>query len=164
MLRRFKIDELPQFWNVLTGQMSLVGPRPNVAAEVAMYTELERALLETRPGITDLSSIVFADLGEILEHVSDANREYNLKVRPWKSRLGLHYIANQSLGMDAAILALTALSYVRRKWAREGVAKLLVRSGANTELVEVARRISPLTACPPPGATESNWEAAISYR
>ena len=65
-IRKFKLDELMQLWNVLIGDMSLVGPRPNVRSETDMYTPVERKLLTVRPGITDLASIVFSDEGEIL--------------------------------------------------------------------------------------------------
>jgi len=67
LIRKLKLDELSQLWNVLKGDMSLVGPRPNVPREVALYTKEEDHLLDVRPGITDISSIVFADEGEILD-------------------------------------------------------------------------------------------------
>ena len=66
-IRRYKLDELIQLWNVLIGDMSLVGPRPNVKTETDLYTDVEEGLLSVRPGITDFSSIVFSDEGEILE-------------------------------------------------------------------------------------------------
>ena len=71
ILRRAKLDELPQLWNVLTGDMSLVGPRPQVEPDAALYTAEERRLFDVRPGITDLASIVFADEGEILAGSAD---------------------------------------------------------------------------------------------
>ena len=64
-IRRFKLDELTQLWNVLIGDMSLVGPRPNVKRETDLYTSVEKKLLFVKPGITDISSIVFSDEGEI---------------------------------------------------------------------------------------------------
>ena len=69
-LRAFKVDEIPQLWNVLKGDMSLVGPRPNVERETDAYTSVERCLLSVKPGITDISSIVFSDLNEILWDIS----------------------------------------------------------------------------------------------
>ena len=66
-IRATKLDELPQLWNVLKGEMSLVGPRPNVKYETDMYTHIEKKLLSVKPGITDFSSIIFSDEGEILE-------------------------------------------------------------------------------------------------
>src|SRR5258706_11897139 len=65
-IRRYKLDELTQLWNVLLGDMSLVGPRPNVKRETDLYTEVEKGLLAAQPGITDFSSIIFSDEGEIL--------------------------------------------------------------------------------------------------
>src|SRR5690606_23070992 len=81
-VRRYKLDELTQLYNVLTGDMSLVGPRPNVETAVALYTDEERRLLEVRPGVTDLASIVFADEGEILRGRPDPDEEYDRRVRP----------------------------------------------------------------------------------
>ena len=96
-IRRYKLDELIQLWNVLIGDMSLVGPRPNVKNETDLYTDVEKRLLLVRPGITDFSSIVFSDEGEILEGKKDPDLSYNQLIRPWKSRLGLAYIENQSI-------------------------------------------------------------------
>ena len=96
-IRRYKLDEFTQLWNVLIGDMSLVGPRPNVVSDTDLYTDIEKGLLVVRPGITDFSSIVFSDEGEILEGREDPDLSYNQLIRPWKSRLGLIYIKNQSL-------------------------------------------------------------------
>ena len=76
-IRRFKIDELTQLWNVFLGQMSLVGPRPQLERDVNIYTSEERHLLDVRPGITDIVSIVIADEGSILASRVDTEREYN---------------------------------------------------------------------------------------
>lgn len=151
ILRKFKLDELPQFWNVLKGDMSLVGPRPNVAREVELYTSEEQRMLALRPGITDFSSIVFSDLGDLLAGSADPNIAYNQLVRPWKSRLILHYLDHRSLRVDLALVALTALSIVSSDRARAGVTALLQATDAPPELVEISRRISPLEPTPPPG-------------
>ena len=100
IIRRYKLDELVQLWNVLKGDMSLVGPRPNVKAEVDLYTDVEKELLSVKPGITDLSSIVFSDEGKILENKEDPDLTYNQLIRPWKSRFGLIYIKHQSILLD----------------------------------------------------------------
>jgi len=71
LIRKYKLDEFSQLWNVLKGDMSLVGPRPNVEREVVLYTDEERHLLDVRPGVTDLASIVFSDEGEILAGSED---------------------------------------------------------------------------------------------
>ena len=156
-LRKFKIDELPQFWNVLIGDMSLVGPRPNVGREVQKYTAEERRGLALRPGITDISSIVFSDLADILAGSTDPNRDYERLVRPWKSRLMLHYLDHQSVALDFALLALTAIGIFSKPLACRGVAALLSGTGASAELVAVARRDMPLAPAAPPGLERVNF-------
>ena len=116
-IRRFKIDELTQLWNVFLGQMSLVGPRPQVERDVNIYTSEERHLLDVRPGITDFASIVFADEGSILAGRVDPDLAYNQLIRPWKSRLGLLYVRHRTLWIDfklivATIIAVLALSLI----------------------------------------------------
>src|SRR3954462_3113519 len=109
-LRRGKLDELPQMVNVLRGDMSLVGPRPQVAWDVARYTEDERRLLEVPPGITDWASIVFRDEGGILAGRDDPDRAYDELIRPRKIELGLAYVAHRGVRTDLRILWLTALA------------------------------------------------------
>lgn len=151
-LRKGKLDELPQLWNVLTGDMSLVGPRPQVRADVNLYTEQESRMLEARPGITDLASIVFADEGEILAGSSDPDLLYNQIIRPWKSRLVLLYLENQSFFRDLQILWITALALFSRPRALRAVTLLIDAFGATEKLKTMARRRVPLEAWPPPGA------------
>jgi lipopolysaccharide/colanic/teichoic acid biosynthesis glycosyltransferase len=110
MLRRWKLDELPQFYNVLVGDMSLVGPRPQVPSEVSRYTARERALLTVKPGITDWASIVFRDEGGILAGHDDPDLAYDLLIRPRKIALGLAYVEDHNLRVDVQILVLTALA------------------------------------------------------
>jgi len=141
-------------WNVLKGDMSLVGPRPNVERETASYTVVERRLLTVRPGITDFASIVFADEGEILAGRADPDLAYNQLIRPWKSRLGLFYVDHASMLLDLRLIWLTALAVVSRPRALKAVARLLERLGADEELVRIARRLEPLVPYPPPGADE----------
>ncbi len=155
LVRRFKLDELPQLWNVLRGEMSFVGPRPNVARETALYTADEKDLLRVRPGITDLASIVFADEGEILRGSADPDLQYNQLIRPWKSRLGLLYVRHpRRIRLDVAIIWLTLVSAVDRARALDAVAQLVRRLGGGAELAEVAARRGPLRPAPPPGAGE----------
>ena len=153
-VRRYKLDELMQLWNVLKGDMSLVGPRPNVERETRMYTAEERRLLGVRPGVTDFASIVFSDEGEILEGHADPDLAYNQLIRPWKSRLGLFYVERQGVLLDLSLVGLTALAIVSRETALRGVAQLLASLGAPRELAEVATRFAPLQPTPPPGANE----------
>lgn len=154
IIRRFKLDELMQLWNVVRGDMSLVGPRPQVPRDVALYTAEERGLLSVRPGITDFASIVFADEGEILAGADDPDLRYQQIIRPWKSRMGLQYVAARTLWLDVRLVLATALNVVSRRRALGWVANLLARSGADTTVVTVARRRAPLEPAPPPGETE----------
>jgi lipopolysaccharide/colanic/teichoic acid biosynthesis glycosyltransferase/nucleoside-diphosphate-sugar epimerase len=151
-LRRAKLDELPQLWNVLRGDMSLVGPRPQVEPDAALYTVEERRLFEVRPGITDLASIVFADEGEILEGADDPDLRYNQSIRPWKSRLALLYLERRSFALDLKILSLTLLAAISRKGALAGVARLLDAWNADSLLRRMAARQEPLLVWPSPGA------------
>lgn len=153
-LRRYKIDELPQLWNILRGEMSLVGPRPQIDREVAIYTSVERGLLATRPGITDFSSIVFSDLAEIVANAPDANIAYNQLVRPWKSRLGLFYIKHSSIILDIALILLTAVAIISKPHAFSGIVWLLAKLEAPEELIKVCRRDKPLTPTAPIGSEE----------
>lgn len=106
-LRKYKLDELPQFTNVLKGEMSLVGPRPEVLSEVERYTPEERRLLTVAPGITDWASIQFHNEGEILKGAADPHKAYRQLIRPEKIRLGLEYVRNHSLLIDLKILRAT---------------------------------------------------------
>jgi lipopolysaccharide/colanic/teichoic acid biosynthesis glycosyltransferase len=161
-LRKAKLDELPQLWNVLKGDMSLVGPRPQVRSDVNLYTKEEWRMLEARPGITDLASIVFADEGEILAGSSDPDLLYNQIIRPWKSRLALLYLENQSFLRDLQILWLTALALFSRRRALRAMSLLVDAFGAGEKLKTMAARQRPLEAWPPPGAETvvSRYEAA----
>ena len=107
LLRRYKLDELPQLLNVVKGEMSLVGPRPEVLQEVVLYTEEEKRLLEVRPGITDWASIRFRNEGEILRGSADPHAAYREKIRPEKIRLGLEYVERRSFLTDCKIIVRT---------------------------------------------------------
>lgn len=106
-LRRYKLDELPQLLNVLRGEMSFVGPRPQVQWAVDLYTEEERRVLTVRPGLTDYASLKFADEGEILKGSTNPDKDYMEKIHPEKMRLGLEYIEKQSLWTDLYIIVQT---------------------------------------------------------
>lgn len=107
LLRQWKLDELPQLVNVLRGEMSLVGPRPQVAQDVARYTPAERDLLRVKPGITDWASVLFRNEGAILSGHGDPDRAYDELIRPRKIELGLAYVLSRSLRTDLQILWLT---------------------------------------------------------
>jgi lipopolysaccharide/colanic/teichoic acid biosynthesis glycosyltransferase len=154
-IRRFKLDEIPQLWNVLKGEMSLVGPRPNVERETVLYTTDEKRLLSVRPGITDLASIVFADEGEILQGSADPDLKYNQVIRPWKSRLGLLYVdARPGVATDLRVILLTVRGALDRPAALAGVYRIASELGASSELLAIITRQQPLPAAAPPGASE----------
>ena len=153
-IRNYKLDELTQLWNVLKGDMSLVGPRPNVKRETDLYTSQEKRLLSVKPGITDFASIVFSDEGEILADKSDPDIAYNQLIRPGKSRLGLFYIEHKNIVVDLLLIALTALAIVSKQRSLKAVVRLLKLIHAPQDLLELAAREKPLTPQPPPGATE----------
>lgn len=153
VVRRFKLDELPQLWNVLVGDMSLVGPRPQVETDASLYTAEERRMLTVRPGITDPASIVFADEGEILAGAPDPDLLYNQIIRPWKSRLALLSAGHGTIATDLILVFLTLASAVSREYALAGVVHLAEYWGADPLLLRMASRREPLLAWPPPGAT-----------
>ena len=139
-IRRYKLDELTQLWNVLKGDMSLVGPRPNVKRETDLYTPVEKRLLDVKPGITDFASIVFSDEGDILKDQADPDIAYNQLIRPGKGYLGLFYIEHKSLWLDVRLCFLTAIAIVSRERALRGVTKIIRSLGANRQLLDVAGR------------------------
>jgi lipopolysaccharide/colanic/teichoic acid biosynthesis glycosyltransferase len=153
-VRAYKLDELIQLWNVLKGDMSFVGPRPQVLTDAGLYTEAEKRMLTVRPGITDPASIVFSDEGDILKGSTDPDLLYNQIIRPWKSRLALLYIDKRSFLFDIWLILLTAVAIASRRTALKAIQRLLQRWGADPLLQRMARREDPLLLYPPPGATE----------
>jgi lipopolysaccharide/colanic/teichoic acid biosynthesis glycosyltransferase len=143
-VRRYKIDELGQLWNVLTGDMSLVGPRPNTTTAVTGYSDAERGLLAIKPGITDFSSIVFSDEGEILRNEADPDNAYDKLIRPWKSRLGLLYVEKHNVLLDLKILVATALAIFNKPKALSLIARELKNLEAAPELLAVSKREMPM--------------------
>ena len=103
-LRRFKLDEFPQLINVLKGEMSIVGPRPEVRKYVDLYTEEQLKVLTVRPGLTDFASIEFIDENEILAKAENPDLTYVEKVLPRKLNLSLKYIRHQSFGLDIVLI------------------------------------------------------------
>ena len=153
IIRKTKLDEVLQFWNVLNGRMSVVGPRPNIAREVSLYTSEELDLLDARPGITDFASIVFSDLGEILAGCDDPNVAYNQLVRPWKSRLGLVYLSNRSFKLYFLIVLATVVNVFHRGTALRLIAAILKSLEVSPEVIEVASRVNELKPTPPLGSS-----------
>ena len=112
-IRKYKIDELPQLWNVLKGDMSLVGPRPEVKKYVDLYTEEQRRVLSVRPGITDYASIEYVDENEILGNAEDPDRVYVEEIMPAKIKLNMRYIENRNLNEYFKIIGLTFINILR---------------------------------------------------
>lgn len=113
-MRKFKLDELPQLWNVLTGEMSFVGPRPETLDYTKLYTEQQHAILELRPGITDFASIEFSDLGSILTG-GDPDKLYFEKVWDRKMELRMKYVRERSFWLDLKLIFLTFAVILKRK-------------------------------------------------
>jgi len=162
IIRKYKIDELTQLFNVFKGEMSLVGPRPNVKRDTDLYTSEEGKLLRIKPGITDFASIVFSDESEILSGKQDPDISYNQLIRPGKSQLGLFYYYNQKITIDFAILVITLISIASRKASLKALAKVLTYYKAPKELITIARRTEPLIPTPPPGAVNIVTTRSIS--
>jgi lipopolysaccharide/colanic/teichoic acid biosynthesis glycosyltransferase len=114
-LRKYKLDELPQLVNVLVGEMSLVGPRPEVPQYTALFTRQEQAILSVRPGITDWATLWDIAEGAVLAGSDNPEQAYLEKIRPEKIRLQLKYIRERSFGVDVRILALTLWALVARR-------------------------------------------------
>jgi lipopolysaccharide/colanic/teichoic acid biosynthesis glycosyltransferase len=115
-IRRNKLDEFPQFMNVLIGDMSLVGPRPEVKKYVDMYTDEEKAILDLRPGITDWASIWNSNEAAVLEGSTDPEKTYEELIRPTKLALQLFYARNHSLIVDVKILFHTFWKLLFEDW------------------------------------------------
>jgi len=114
-LRRAKVDELPQFLNVLRGDMSVVGPRPEVPRYVALYpSDVRETVLGVRPGITDLASIAFRDESSLLARSADPERTYVEQVLPAKLLYAQRYVRTRSLWLDLRIIAWTILAVLGR--------------------------------------------------
>lgn len=112
LLRRCKLDELPQLWNVLRGDMSLVGPRPEVPRYVERYRPEWQRLLEVRPGLTDLASLTFRDEEQLLASARNREQAYEDVIMPLKLELALRGVEGGSFASDLRTLAMTALAVV----------------------------------------------------
>ena len=151
-IRKLKIDELTQLFNVVKGDMSLVGPRPNVKRETETYTLVEKKLLTVRPGITDFASIVFADEGKILEGQPDPDLSYNQLIRPIKSKLGIFYVENRNFAIDLTIMILTLTSVFSRSIALRLMCHYLRKLNAPKSLILQSSRQNRLVPMAPPGS------------
>ena len=131
--------------------MSFVGPRPNTFSQgVELYTKKESELLSVRPGITDFSSIIFSDENIILENSNDPDKDYNLIIRPWKSRFGLLYIKKQSLFLDIFLIVVTLIAILNKKLSLRLIVFLLKEINADDKLISVAKRTKDIPIIQPP--------------
>lgn len=122
LLREYKLDELPQLINVFNGDMSLVGPRPEVQQYVDLYTDDEKAILTVRPGLTDWATLWNIDEGHLLEGSPDPEKIYLEKIRPVKLKLQLHYVRRHTFMTDLVILLRTVMALFRRPQADSVIA------------------------------------------
>ena len=112
-IRKYKLDELPQLINVLLGDMSLVGPRPEVRKYVDLYTDEQQKVLSVKPGITDYASIEYMDENEVLGKSSDPEKTYIEEIMPEKIKYNMKYIQNKNVSEYFKIIFLTLLKIVR---------------------------------------------------
>jgi lipopolysaccharide/colanic/teichoic acid biosynthesis glycosyltransferase len=113
ILRATKLDELPQLWNVLKGEMSIVGPRPEIPQYVQMFEQRYKSILVVRPGLTDLASIAFRSEADILSSAADPSREYLERILPAKLDLAEQYLDDRCFHLDMTILIRTLLLSLR---------------------------------------------------
>jgi lipopolysaccharide/colanic/teichoic acid biosynthesis glycosyltransferase len=138
-IRKYKLDELPQFWNVLRGDMSLVGPRPELPAFVDFEDPLWREVLSVRPGITDLATLAYHDEQELLAGVGDVEQYYRQYILPIKLRLNIEYIHKRSFYLDGKVLFLTLFCslFPRAIGPREIVRQIVRKDIYDIELYSV---------------------------
>jgi len=113
-IRKYKLDEFPQFINVLKGEMSVVGPRPEVVEYVRQYSDEQRRVLDFKPGITDLASITYFEENKLLANAADPQQTYVEEIMPEKIRINLAYQTNATVWSDLGVVWKTALRVVRR--------------------------------------------------
>ena len=113
-LRKYKIDELPQLLNIIKGDMSVVGPRPEVRRYVELYDERQRRVLTVRPGLTDYASLKYISESELLAKSDDPEKTYIEEIMPAKLELNLQYIDNQSLKEDFKLIFQTLFSIFKK--------------------------------------------------
>ena len=152
LIRKYKIDEIPQLINILLGQMSFVGPRPNVKRDTDLYTKEEMKILYIKPGLTDFSSIVFSDESQILANVKDPDISYHQLIRPGKNKLCLFYLKRNNILIDVFIILFTLISIFSKRYSLILVCILLNKLGAPRELIDIASRKYKLVPTAPPGS------------
>lgn len=153
-VRKYKLDEFCQLINVIKGEMSLVGPRPNVKRETDLYTNEEKRILSILPGITDIASIVFSDESDILAPFSDPDLAYNQLIRPRKNLLAILYLQNKNLLLDIKLILITVIAILNKPYAIKLLTRVVRKISRGQDILEIVRRIKPLNPMPPPGSSE----------
>ena len=161
IIRKLKLDELTQLFNVFKGEMSFVGPRPNVERETNLYSNKEKELLKVKPGITDFASIVFSDESEILKDYQNPDIAYNQLIRPRKNFLALTYIKNKSITLDIKIILLTIFAFINKRKTLSLIVRILRSYETPEEIIEMARRNNKLTPMAPPGLKDIIYSREI---
>ncbi|KGF96888.1 Glycosyltransferase [Prochlorococcus marinus str. MIT 9302] len=161
IIRKLKLDELTQLFNVFKGEMSFVGPRPNVERETNLYSNKEKELLKVKPGITDFASIVFSDESEILKDHQNPDIAYNQLIRPRKNFLALTYIKNKSIILDLKIILLTIFAFINKRKTLSLIIRILRSYETPEEIIEMARRNNKLTPMAPPGLKDIIYSREI---
>ncbi len=113
-MRKTKIDELPQFWNILKGDMSFIGPRPELPRRLKFYDERQKGIFKVRSGISSTASIVFSDEEYLMNQVKDPEKFYIEQIMPYKIELNLYYIKNQSFFGDIYLIFATLLKIINK--------------------------------------------------
>lgn len=112
-VRRYKLDEFPQFINVLKGEMSVVGPRPEVLEYVAQYSDEQRRVLDYKPGITDIASITYFEENKLLANAADPQQTYMEEIMPAKIRINLDYQAKATVWRDLGVVWKTGMRMLK---------------------------------------------------
>ena len=162
IIRKLKLDELTQLFNVFKGEMSFVGPRPNVERETNLYSNKEKELLKEKPGITDFSSIIFSDESEILKDQQNPDIAYNQLIRPRKNYLALTYIKNKSITLDLKLILLTIFGFFNKRKTINLIVRILRSFNTSQEIIDMARRNNELTPMPPPGLKDIVYSRNIN--
>lgn len=138
-MRKTKLDELPQFWNILKGDMSFIGPRPELPRRLKYYNSRQKEIFSVRSGISSPASIVFSDEEYLMNQVEDPEKFYIEQIMPYKIELNLYYIENQNFFYDIWLIIATLLKIINRVKNEDVVKdnKLLAKKEKMTEKIGV---------------------------
>jgi lipopolysaccharide/colanic/teichoic acid biosynthesis glycosyltransferase/ubiquinone/menaquinone biosynthesis C-methylase UbiE len=159
-MRKYKIDELPQLLNVLVGEMSIVGPRPQVPDYVARFIDEEKKVLQLRPGITDWASIWNSDEGAVLAGHADPDKAYDELIHPTKMKLQLLYARKNNVLVDLKIIFSTLLRLIKKDWLPSEI-RSFPKPGSDRANSDERQGYETVTELPGVGAT--NEQLAMLY-